>query len=407
MDNNSRQDYAWVASLDSMEGGSDVINLPVIPSAADTGKVPSHPVYGVLLAIGVSLVALWVSALGFWPFTTVSARGRVAHPIEPVMIALLMGMVLSNTWSLPRSLQSGIKFSVKKLLPLGIVFLGARLHFGEMMKVGLTGLGLTILETVVALSLLALLARWLNLPRKLGVLLGVGTAICGGTAIVAAAPAIEAEERDVAFSVATVTLLGLVAMLVLPIVGHLLDLTSKQFGIWAGLAIHQTPQVVAAGYAYSPADADYSPVAGDTAVIVKMTRVCLLAPVVFILGLVYARRKLGRSVADANKKINYLRLFPVFVLGFVGMALLNTLGLLPELNFRHAALFGAGEHTTTLASVADQLSRFCILMSMAAVGLETKFSAMKQTGAKPIGASLLAVVVVAVMVLMLIKALGL
>ena len=389
-----------------MEGGTDVINLPGLPAATEAGKGQGHPVLGVLLAVGVSVAALWMNTLGFWPFTTVSARGHVAHPIEPVMIALLLGMALSNAWSLPRSLQSGIKFSVKKLLPLGIVLLGARLHFGEMMKMGLTGLALTLLETVVALSLLMLLARWLNLPRKLGVLLGVGTAICGGTAIVAVAPAIEAEERDVAFSVATVTLLGLLAMLVLPVVGHLLDLTSRQFGMWAGLAIHQTPQVVAAGYAYSPADADYSPVAGDTAVIVKMTRVCLLAPVVFILGLVYARRKVSRNGGEGKKRINHLQLFPMFVLGFVGMALLNTLGLLPELTLRHAAFFGSGEHTTTLASVADQVSRFCILMSMAAVGLETKFSAMKQTGAKPIGASFLAVVVVAVMVLMLIKALG-
>ena len=392
--------------MDSMEGGTDVINLPGVPRALEAGKAQDHPVGGVLVAVGVSLTALWMNTLGFWPFTTTSARGRAAHPIEPVMIALLLGMALSNVWSLPKSLSSGIKFSVKKLLPLGIVLLGARLHFGEMMKVGLTGLGLTVLETVVALSLLAVLARWLKLPRKLGVLLGVGTAICGGTAIVATAPAIEAEDRDVAFSVATVTLLGLVGMLVLPVVGHLLDLSSRQFGIWAGLAIHQTPQVVAAGYAYSPADADYSPLAGDTAVIVKMTRVCLLAPVVFILGLVYARRKLGRSGGDGKRKINYLRLFPTFVLGFVGMALLNTLGLLPELTVRHAAFFSGGEHTTTLAWVADQVSRFCILMSMAAVGLETKFSAMKQAGTKPIVASFLAVVVVAVMVLMLIKALG-
>jgi uncharacterized integral membrane protein (TIGR00698 family) len=386
--------------------GMDVVSVPVDSAAGSAAEPKGHPLGGVLLTVVVSLAALSMNMLPWWPFTTTSTAGRVTHPLEPVMIALLLGMVLSNGWSLPRSLQAGIKFSVKKLLPLGIVLLGARLHFGEMMKVGLTGLGLTLLETVVALSLLAILARWLKLPRKLGVLLGVGTAICGGTAIVATAPAIEAEDRDVAFSVATVTLLGLIGMLLLPIVGHLLDLTSRQFGVWAGLAIHQTPQVVAAGYAYSPSGVDYSPVAGDTAVIVKMTRVCLLAPVVFVLGLVYARRKANRSGGDGRQKINYLQLFPMFVLGFVGMALLNTLGLLPELTIRHAALFGAGEHTTTLASVADQVSRFCILMSMAAVGLETKFSAMKQTGVKPVAASFLAVVVVAVMVLVLIKSLG-
>ena len=333
----------------------------------------------------------------------------VANPmprLEPVMIAIVLGMVVSNLWKLPKTLQPGIKFSVKKLLPLGIVLLGARLNFGEMMKVGLAGLALSALETFFALSLLLVLARWLKLPSKLGTLLGVGTAICGGTAIVATAPAIEAEDKDVAFSVATVTLLGLLAMFTLPVAGHLMDLSSKQFGVWAGLAIHQTPQVVAAGYAYSPKNMDYSPVAGDTATIVKMSRVCLLAPVVFLLGLFYTRRKAREGDSAGTKRINYLHLFPMFVLGFVGMALMNTLGLLPELTVRHAALLGEGAHTITLASAAEQGSRFCILLSMAGVGLETKFSAMRQTGLKPFAASLVAVLLVAVVVLILIKALG-
>ena len=227
---------------------------------------------------------------------------------------------------------------------------------------------MSALETVVALSLLLVLARWLKLPAKLGMLLGVGTAICGGTAIVAAAPVIEAEDKDVAFSVATVTLLGLLGMFLLPALGHVLDLSSRQFGVWAGLAIHQTPQVVAAGYAYSPSNAEYSPVAGDTATIVKMARVCLLAPVVFCLGLWHARHKARQNGGTGVRKINYTKLFPVFVLGFVAMALLNTLGWLPDLTLRHAAWMSAGAHSMTLTSAADQVSRFCILLSMAGVG---------------------------------------
>ena len=165
------------------------------------------------------------------------------------MMAIILGMLLSNGWALPKVLQPGLKFSVKKLLPVGIVLLGARLDFTKMLKVGGQGLMLSVLETVVALLLLLGLTWMLKLPRKLGVLLGIGTAICGGTAIVATAPVIEAEEKDVAFSVATVTLLGLIGMFVLPFIGHLLDLSPKAFGVWAGLAIHQTPQVNAAGFA--------------------------------------------------------------------------------------------------------------------------------------------------------------
>src|SRR5205085_2558993 len=180
------------------------------------------------------------------------------------------------------------------------------------------------LETVVALLLLLGLTRLLRLPAKLGVLLGVGTAICGGTAIVATAPVIEAEEKDVVFSVATVTLLGLIAMFLLPIAGHFLQLNSRAFGVWAGLAIHQTPQVVAAGFAYSPE-------AGQMATIVKLARVCLLAPVVFLIGIIYARKKLKHTGIEQRKKVNYLHLFPMFILGFVGLALLKTMGLLPDL----------------------------------------------------------------------------
>jgi uncharacterized integral membrane protein (TIGR00698 family) len=403
----SEQDYSWAAYLDYMEGGgSDVVSLPAAKPAGLPDSRRDHPLWGVLAALSLTVLALWLGQLRLWPFTVTTGQGRVAHPVEPVMIALFLGILVSNVWALPRFFQAGIKFSVKKLLPLGIVLLGARLHFGEMLKVGLTGLVLSALETAVALGLLLLLARWLNLPRKLGVLLGVGTAICGGTAIVATAPVIEAEDKDVAFSVATVTLLGLLGMLALPLVGHLLDLSSKQFGVWAGLAIHQTPQVVAAGYAYSPSHTEYSPVAGDTATIVKMARVCLLAPVVFLIGLSHARSKARESVASGGRKINYLSLFPMFVLGFVAMALLNTLGLLPELTLRHASWLGAGTHSTTLGAAAEQGSRFCILISMAAVGLETRFVGMRQTGFKPFVASLSAVVFLAALLLGLIKALG-
>jgi uncharacterized integral membrane protein (TIGR00698 family) len=203
--------------------------------------------------------------------------------------------------------------------------------------------------------------------------------------------------------VATVTLLGLVAMFVLPVIGHFLELNSKAFGIWAGLSIHQTPQVIAAGFAYSDE-------AGETATIVKLARVCLLAPVVFVIGVIYAQRKFpetGMSPAAREKKINYLRLFPMFVLGFLAMALLKTFGLIPDITLHVAdGALKAGDYNVSLAAVAEQVSKFCIVISMAGVGLETKFASMKQTGLKPFAASLFAVVVVALLILGLIRALG-
>lgn len=389
----SQPDYSWAEYLDYMEGGgSDVLTLP---AAKPVAKKKDHPIWGALVAIAVTLVAMWLSERNFPPFT-VSGR----HPIEPVMLAIILGMVVSNCWALPKLLQPGFKFSVKKLLPLGIVLLGARLNFQDLIKVGFQGLLLSILETVVALVLFVALTKILKLPQKLGALLGVGTAICGGTAIVATAPVIEAEEKDVVFSVATVTLLGLIGMFALPVLGHFLALSSKQFGVWAGLAIHQTPQVVAAGFAYS-ADA------GQTATIVKLARVCLLAPVVFLIGLVYARNKVKATGTSERKKINYLHLFPMFVLGFLGMALLKTMGLLPDLTVHVAkGVLRAGNHDVSIGGLADQISKICITISMAGVGLETKFASMKQTGLKPLAASLVAVLVVASLILLLIRTLA-
>src|SRR2546430_373835 len=178
-------------------------------------------------------------------------------------------------------------------------------------------------------------------------------------------------------------------MFVLPVLGHFLDLSSKQFGVWAGLAIHQTPQVVAAGFAYSPE-------AGQTATIVKLARVCLLAPVVFIIGVIYARQRLQATGVSERKHINYFHLFPMFVLGFLAVALLKTLGLLPDLTVHVTkGLLNAGHHNLSLAGLAEQISKLCITISMAGVGLETKFAAMRQTGLKPFAASLVAVLVVA------------
>lgn len=388
----SQPDYSWAEYLDYMEGGgSDVLTLPAAakPAAAPTIPKIEQPIWGALVAIGVTIVAIFASELPFRPFTVAGGR----HPIEPVMLAIIFGMVLSNAWALPKTLLPGIKFSVKKLLPLGIVLLGARLNFVDLLKVGLDGLILSVLETIVALTMLLFLTRLLKLPGKLGTLLGVGTAICGGTAIVATAPVIEAEEKDVVFGVATVTLLGLIAMFALPLIGQFLHLSSKAFGIWAGLAIHQTPQVVAAGFAYSPE-------AGQTATIVKLARVCLLAPVVFLIGLVYARQKLKNTGEVQKKKINYFHLFPMFVLGFLAMALLKTSGLLPDLTAHVGkGAMKAGDYRFSLSGLAEQISKICITISMAGVGLETKFASMRQTGLKPFGASLVAVVVLATLIL--------
>ena len=400
----SSPDYSWAEYLHCMEGGSDVLSLPQSkPSKAAVAARKEHPVLGLSVAVGLTVAAVYLSEVNIWPFTIwtkVGTQTVARHPVEPVMLAIILGIILSNVISLPKSFGTGIKYSVKKLLPLGIIFLGARLNFLAVMKVGASAVLLSVLETVIALSFLIYLAKRFNLPRKLGLLLGVGTAICGGTAIVATAPVLEAEEKDVVFSVATVTLLGLIAMFLLPVLGNVMHMTEHAFGVWAGLAIHQTPQVVAAGFAYGNE-------AGETATIVKLARVCLLAPVVFIVGWLQARSDSATDGAG-KKRIDYWHLFPMFVFGFLAMALLRTTNLLPDvtLHLQNAAWFGTGNFDLTLPKAFEELSKYCIIISMAGVGLETKFAAMRQTGSKPFLASLLAAILIAGLTLAAIKVCG-
>jgi uncharacterized integral membrane protein (TIGR00698 family) len=201
--------------------------------------------------------------------------------------------------------------------------------------------------------------------------------------------------------VATVTLLGLIGMILLPLLGHALAMTAKAFGILDGLVIHAIPQVVAAGFAYSAS-------AGATATIIKMTRVCLLAPMVFGIGLIYARHKARQSQETNRKKVNTFSLFPKFILGFLAMALLRTLGYVPDLTVHlpSAAWAGDVQMNFNVAALAQKSASFCLVMSMAAVGLETKVSALKRTGAKPFLAGLISSVVIILAILALIKLLG-
>jgi uncharacterized integral membrane protein (TIGR00698 family) len=328
---------------------------------------------GVALSAAIALMAIWISGLPFAPFTVADGR----HPLEPVMLAIILGIVIANAVFLPSALTPGIKFTAKKVLPLGIVLLGARLDFMAIVKVGATGIVLSILTILLALAMFVGFVKLNWVPAKLGTLLGVGTAICGGTAIVATAPVIDAEDSDVSFAVATVTVLGLIAMFLLPVLGHAAHMSDQAFGIWAGLSIHQTPQVVASGMSYSPA-------AGDSATIVKLARVSLLAPVVAGIGMLYARK---RSVGESLSAASLVKLFPIFILGFLMMALVRTLGWLPK----------------PVIDWCDLISRFLITCAMAAVGLETTLKSLRNTGLRPFVLGALASVVICLLIVAALK----
>jgi uncharacterized integral membrane protein (TIGR00698 family) len=203
----------------------------------------------VALALVIAIAAYVLHDLPLPPF---SIGTPARHPIDAMLIAIVIGMIVRNTLGLPAVLAPGVRVCVTKLMALGIVLMGARLDFFEVVRTSRTALGVSVVCVVVALSMTVWLCRRLGVGPKLGLLIGVGTAICGGTAIAVVAPVIEAEESETAFAIATVTLFGMVAVFLLPVLGAVLGMSQLEFGVWAGTSVHQTPQVVATGFAYGP-----------------------------------------------------------------------------------------------------------------------------------------------------------
>lgn len=327
---------------------------------------------GLLRGVGLVAVIALVARL----ITLVVPAG-----ISEITIGVLLGLLVATLIKVPEASRPGIRFSVRILLRLGIVLLGAHLSFSAVMHVGAGALVTILLCAVFALGLVFLLATSFHLPVRLGTLLAVGTAICGNSAVVATAPAIEASEEEVSFAVATITLFGVAAVLVYPMIGHLLGMSDASFGRWAGVAVNDTSQVTAAGFAYSSA-------AGDVATIVKLTRNVLIGPVVAGIGVIYQRIHARRS-GDAGRRLGAVQVVPLFVVGFLGMAVLNSFGLVP----------------TPIGSLFSDVSKGLILMALVGVGLSTDLGRMRIIGLTPLyvglagaaGLSLFGFVLVAVL----------
>jgi len=340
-----------------MEGLHELPTRPRVKA-----KPAAPPWWAYIPAVLVSGVAYAIHYLPFPPFRVVSASGA-RYPVSAAIIAIVAGVLVRNLLPLPAATIESAKGLARRIIPVTIVLTGAGLNLVRVASVGSTALLITLVCMTVSMAATVWLARWFGVWHRTGLLIGAGTAICGTSAIVAVAPLIEAEDHDLMLSIGTVNILGLVLMFLLPAAGGMLHLRDEAFGVWAGTTIHAVPQVVAAGFAYSAT-------AGALATLVKLVRVTLLAPFLFILGFLHARRR-GSAVA-----IQYARLVPPFVYGFLALALCNTLGLFPVLQFR----FGSAPLADLLASLGELL----LTLSMAAMGLEVNVRFLARTGASAV-----------------------
>jgi len=301
------------------------------------------------------------------------------HPLEAAIVAILLGMLFRNALTLPKMLECGIR-AFEKPLALGIVLLGASFNYYQFFEQGISLLLIVIGTMLSGLLAIISFSYLLKLPFKLSLLLALGTTICGGTAIAITAPLMKASEEETSYAIGVVAIWGIVALIVYPLVAQSIGVTDAVFGVFAGTAIHSTPQVVGAGFIFSEA-------AGKMATAVKLLRNCFIAPAAFGVALWFAR-SVGVSSDESgiSKKISYAKILPWFLFGYFLMAFLYSEEFLPE----------------ALSDTAVYLGKFLILVGMAGVGANTRLSAFRSLGLRPLIVGFFGSLIVALMSALLI-----
>ena len=322
---------------------------------------------GVLLCLAVALVGLLLARIEVAIF-------GVAW-IETLVMAILVGSIVRTSWTPGKAFQPGIGFTARTLLEVAVFLLGAAVSARAISAAGPNTLVLGIAAVVaIGIGVSFLIGRALGLPAKMATLVACGNAICGNSAIAAVAPVIGARPEDVSASIAFTAVLGVVAVLALPMLAGPLGMNVDQYGVLAGLTVYAVPQVLAA-------TAPMGPVAVQIGTLVKLVRVLMLGPVVLILSLIMRQQQ----AASGRVPLNIRRLVPWFILGFLALAGLRSFDLIPAV---------------LLPPIAWATSALTIL-SMAALGLGTDLRVIARAGGR------VSLAVIASLLLMFVLALGL
>jgi uncharacterized integral membrane protein (TIGR00698 family) len=350
---------------------------------------------GFILSVLIMLVAIPITnVLGAWLLSLqgIDPTGK-SSPISAVLTAIVIGILIRNLLPLPQSIEEGIKFSTTKILRLGIILVGIKLSLMDVFKLGVWGIPVVVSAIAGGLIFVSWINRKLNLPERLGTLIAAGTGICGVTAIVSTAPAIKADQKEVAYAVANVTLFGLLGMFLYPYLApHILH-TSEQIGLFLGTAVHETSQVVGAALTYKEVFNDETVLKAAT--VTKLTRNLFLAVVVPLLSYLYLKRQ-ARQEGESSTKINITKLLPAFVLGFILMAVLRSIG---DATLQNGLAFGIWDKSAWDAltkTIGETWGSRALGTAMAAVGLATSFSVFKGVGLKPFLVGLIGALLVGV-----------
>ena len=271
--------------------------------------------------------------------------------VSPAILAAVIGLFLAHAVKMPERMEAGIAFSSRSLLRWAVALLGLQVSFGQIAAIGWAGFAIVAAGLVASFLTIRALGRVLGVAPKLAELIAAGTSICGASAVAGVNTVTGAEDEDVAYAVAMVTLFGTAAMLLYPLIDHLLMLDARRYGLWAGASIHEVAQVVGA-------TAQIGPDATQSGTVAKLTRILMLAPLV--MGLRFGRRKAAGGNAAAG--------VPLFVIGFLALVVVNSLFELPH----------------ELTALSGQVSGFLLAVALGAMGLKTHIAALKAKGWAPL-----------------------
>ena len=309
---------------------------------------------GIALSLAIAFLALWIENL------------LPIHVIGASVIAMFIGMILNHFLKNTTVFNDGAKFTSKKILKFAIILLGLSLNINTIFNVGKMSLVVMVFTLLTCFGGGYFIGKALGLNWKLSNLISAGTGICGGSAIAAIAPTIDAEDNDVAYALSATFLFDMAMILLFPIMGRALGMSAEAFGLWAGTAVNDTSSVVATGYSFSEA-------AGDFATMVKLTRTLSIIPTVLTFAFVNLRLKRKEARAngldDSTFKANFSikKIFPWFILGFLAMSIVASIFPIPA----------------AVVSGTKSVSKFLMVCALAAIGINTSFSSMKKAGIRP------------------------
>ena len=287
--------------------------------------------------------------------------GKLFPVVGGPVFAILIGMILAAFVKDRPVLKDGMTFTSKKILQYAVILLGFGLNLGQIVRVGVQSLPVIISTIATSLIVSYILCKVMKIPSKISTLVGVGSSICGGSAIAAAAPVINADDEEIAQAISVIFLFNIIAALIFPTMGQFLGLSNEGFALFAGTAVNDTSSVTAAASSWEEITGATGVLASATTV--KLTRTLAIIPICLVLAVITAKKE-----NNSENKVSIKRIFPMFIVWFVVASVLTTFLPIPEV----------------VTGFLKDLSKFFIIMAMGAIGLNTNLVKLVKTGGKPI-----------------------